>query len=223
VEEFADAGDLYNKIQAQKLAKQYISEVELWNIFLGIAAALNALHSYKILHRDLKTANVFLFKDGRVKLGDFNVSKVARRGALMATQTGTPYYASPEVWQDHSYDEKSDMWSFGCVIFETATLRPPFRADDMESLYRKVLRGLYPRIPACYSQQVADVIAWLLRVNPRERPTVLELLSRLNLDIHALAPKGRTSLLKTIRLPKDPKDLHKLLPPARYGGSRTLI
>ena len=66
---------------------------------------LKALHEFKVLHRDLKSANVFLTKDGQVKLGDMNVSKVAKKG-LLYTQTGTPYYASPEVWNDKPYDFK---------------------------------------------------------------------------------------------------------------------
>ena len=101
---------------------------------------LKALHDTNIFHRDLKSANVFLNKDGTAKLGDMNVSKVAKRG-LLYTQTGTPYYASPEVWRDQPYDMKSDIWSLGCVLYESITLRPPFRADDMAGLYRKVLRG----------------------------------------------------------------------------------
>ena len=66
---------------------------------------IKALHDLKILHRDLKSANVFLFKDGTVKIGDMNVSKIAKKG-LLHTQTGTPYYASPEVWNDTPYDAK---------------------------------------------------------------------------------------------------------------------
>ena len=60
---------------------------------------LKALHDKNIFHRDLKSANVFLTKSGVVKMGDLNVSKVAKKG-LLYTQTGTPYYASPEVWRD---------------------------------------------------------------------------------------------------------------------------
>lgn len=88
------------------------------------------LHDMKIFHRDLKSANIFLNKDGSVKVGDFNVSKISKKG-LLYTQTGTPYYASPEVWKDLPYDYKADIWSFGCVIYEMCTLKPPFRADDM--------------------------------------------------------------------------------------------
>ena len=84
---------------------------------------------------------MFLFKDSTAKLGDLNVSKVAKKG-LGYTQTGTPYYASPEVWRDQPYDAKSDIWSLGCVLYEMITLKPPFRAPDMQSLYKKVLKGM---------------------------------------------------------------------------------
>ena len=88
---------------------------------------------------------MFLNKDGSVKLGDLNVSKVAHMG-LAYTQTGTPYYASPEVWQDKPYDSKSDIWSLGCVVYEMATLKPPFRAEDMDGLYKKVIKGSFQKI-----------------------------------------------------------------------------
>jgi NIMA (never in mitosis gene a)-related kinase len=78
------------------------------------------------MHRDLKSANVFLNHDYTIKLGDMNVSKVANRQGLNYTQTGTPYYASPEVWRDEAYGFKSDIWSLGCVIYELITLQPPF-------------------------------------------------------------------------------------------------
>ena len=88
---------------------------------------LQALHDLQIVHRDIKSANIMLTKEGVVKLGDLNVSKVSK-GALLKTQTGTPYYASPEVWQDKPYNHKSDIWSMGCVLYEMCALYPPFRA-----------------------------------------------------------------------------------------------
>ena len=81
------------------------------------------------MHRDLKSANIFKTTCG-YKLGDLNVSKVVT-GNLAYTQTGTPYYASPEVWRDEPYDSKSDVWSLGCIIFEMAMLRHPFEGKDM--------------------------------------------------------------------------------------------
>jgi len=107
-----------------------MSEKQIWHYFVQIVRGLKALHDLKIVHRDIKCANIFLTKDGVVKLGDLNVSKVAK-GALLKTQTGTPYYASPEVWKDRPYDNKSDIWSLGCVLYEMITLLPPFRATSM--------------------------------------------------------------------------------------------
>ena len=130
----------------------------------------------KILHRDLKSANVFLNKDGTVKLGDLNVSKVAKMG-LVHTQTGTPYYASPEVWEDKSYDFKSDIWSLGCVLYEMTTLKPPFRANDMNGLYKRVLKGIYPKIPQTYSNDLNTMIKTLLQVQSSVRPSCEQILS----------------------------------------------
>ena len=88
---------------------------------IHILKGLKSLHDKNILHRDLKSANIFISEDGKYKLGDLNVSKVMKKG-LAYTQTGTPYYASPEVWQDQPYDSKSDIWSLGCVMYELAAL-----------------------------------------------------------------------------------------------------
>jgi len=92
-----------------------LSESECWSYLIQLLKGLQALHDLKIVHRDIKSANIFMNKDGTVKLGDMNVSKVAKNG-LLSTQTGTPYYASPEVWRDKPYDCKSDIWSLGCVL-----------------------------------------------------------------------------------------------------------
>lgn len=99
-----------------------------------------------------------------------NVSKVAKKG-LLYTQTGTPYYASPEVWKDQPYDHKSDIWSLGCVLYESVTLKPPFRAEDMQGLYKKVLRGVYPKIPTIFSSELAQTIKFMVQVAPQMRPS----------------------------------------------------
>lgn len=85
----------------KKSGKSRFRYEKLKKMLMGI----KALHDLKILHRDLKSANIFLFKDGTAKIGDMNVSKIAKKG-LLETQTGTPYYASPEVWNESSYDFK---------------------------------------------------------------------------------------------------------------------
>lgn len=122
------------------------------------------------MHRDMKSANIFLFKDMQAKLGDLNVSKIVKKG-LSYTQTGTPYYASPEVWKDLPYDYKSDIWSLGCVLYEMCALVPPFRADDMQGLYKMVVKAKYPRIPDHFSQEMVTVIKFMLQIAPANRPT----------------------------------------------------
>jgi len=91
---------------------------------------------------------------------------------LSKTQTGTPYYASPEVWKDEPYDWRSDIWSIGCVLYEMITLKPPFRAQNMEGLYKKVIKGVYPKINMqVYSEDIALMVKSLLQVNPELRPS----------------------------------------------------
>lgn len=131
--EMADNGDLLQAIEKNKKTKTKFSEKQIWHYFIQTVRGLKALHDLKIVHRDIKCANLFLTKEYVVKLGDLNVSKVAKVG-LLQTQTGTPYYASPEVWKDKPYDNKSDIWSLGCVLYEMITLLPPFRATSMQAL-----------------------------------------------------------------------------------------
>jgi NIMA (never in mitosis gene a)-related kinase len=86
----------------------------------------------------------------QIKLGDMNVSIVSANG-MAKTQTGTPYYASPEVWNEKPYSTKCDIWSLGCVLHEMATFKPPFIASDMRNLKNMVISGVYKRIPIQYS------------------------------------------------------------------------
>ena len=137
---------------------------------------MKALHALKICHRDIKCANLFLTKSGEIKLGDLNVSKVAKKG-LLRTQTGTPYYCSPEVWKDQPYDFKSDIWSLGCVLYEMITFLPPFRASTMKGLYTKVIAGKYDSISSNYSKDLSDMLKTCLIVQPHNRANCDQILA----------------------------------------------
>jgi serine/threonine protein kinase len=83
----------------------------------------------KILHRDLKPGNIFLDSNSDVKVGDFGLARVMNHESQYAfTHVGTPYYQSPELIYDQKYNELSDIWSLGCIIYELCALRPPFVA-----------------------------------------------------------------------------------------------
>jgi NIMA (never in mitosis gene a)-related kinase len=236
VMEYADKGDLFQAISERKKTKDYFTEQEIWKAFIQLLKGLKALHDFKILHRDIKSANVFLFDGGICKLGDLNVSKVARKG-LSYTQTGTPYYASPEVWEEKPYDSKSDIWSLGCVIYEMITFRPPFQAQSMEELYRKVMRGIYPKIPSRYSEDLSDAIKLMIQVEPGARPTCEELLKMpmiykrieffnetksFDLDEEKNENLNKQlQLLKTITVPNRLENLSKNLPKPNYNTDQS--
>ena len=221
--EFADRGDLYQKIVQHKKSAIFFEESDIWRIFIQLVKGLKSLHDLNILHRDMKSANVFLFSNGSAKLGDLNVSKVAKRG-LGYTQTGTPYYASPEVWKDKPYDNKSDVWSLGCVLYEMITLRPPFRAQNMEGLFNKVCKGQYNRIPDRFSDDLFQVVQFLLQVNPHSRPSCEQILNHPIVQkrieyFKSFAGEEESEdkcLLKTIHMPKNLLFLSDKLPKPNY-------
>lgn len=230
--EFADEGDLLNKINSHSKSGTKFPEKEIWGYFIQMCRGIKALHDLKICHRDLKCANVFLTKEKTLKIGDLNVSKVAKRG-LMHTQTGTPYYASPEVWKDKPYDQKSDIWSLGTVLYEMTALKPPFRAQDMNGLMKRVVRGVYPPIPTHFSRDLDRVIAMCLKVTPSQRPSIDELLcssqvmAHMTLDMGMLEEEeeekeqgigGPGGLLGTIRVPRNLGQIGSRLPKPKYGS-----
>ena len=234
VMEFANKGDLFQKITYYKQMQKSFEEIEIWRILIQILQGLKCLHDHKILHRDLKSANIFLFNNNLAKIGDLNVSKVAKSG-IGHTQTGTPYYASPEVWNDESYTSKSDIWSLGCVIYEMITLHPPFKAENMEGLYYKVIKGKYQKIPDKYSKDLNEILKLMFKVDPKERPSCDELLKNNiiikriefleqnknieNNNDSLLNPKDETELLKTIKISKNLLFLSGRLPKANYESN----
>ena len=82
VMEYADNGDLQGKMDELKKRGELMPEEDIWNIAVKLVSGLFSLHTLKIVHRDIKCANVFLCKDGQVKLGDLNVSKIAKLGLM---------------------------------------------------------------------------------------------------------------------------------------------
>ncbi len=155
--EYADDGDLSTKIKYNKSHGLLFTENIIWDYIIQLLNGLKFLHSNHIIHRDLKSANLFLMKNGTLKIGDLNVSKIAKLG-LAYTQAGTPYYASPEIWLDKPYDYKSDIWSVGCIIYEMCMLKPPFRGTSLKELCDNIQRGSYEPISKFYSRDLSSLI-----------------------------------------------------------------
>ncbi|XP_049719244.1 serine/threonine-protein kinase Nek4 isoform X4 [Elephas maximus indicus] len=172
---FCEGGDLYRKLKEQKGRLLPESQVVEW--FVQIAMALQYLHERHILHRDLKTQNVFLTKANIIKVGDLGIARVLENHCDMAsTLIGTPYYMSPELFSNKPYNYKSDVWALGCCVYEMATLKHAFNAKDMNSLVYRIIEGKLPPMPKDYSPELAELIRTMLSKRPEERPSVRSIL-----------------------------------------------
>lgn len=229
VMEYCGCGDLASKVERYKRRKAYIDEDVIWRYLIQCIKALSHLHEKGICHRDLKTANTFLTEDGSIKVGDMNVSKRLKKGQLQ-TQIGTPYYMSPEIWQNRPYDSSSDIWALGCMIYELCSLRPPFLGNSFPELKRAISTGRYTPLPRKYTEALHNVVRAMLKLNPRERPSADEMLRspdvirKLHLDggsapIAADQPSF-PSMMETIKVPQNLKKLGSALPKPCYPDVR---
>lgn len=132
---------------------------------------------------------------------------------MAQTNVGTPYYMSPEQIHEVEYDEKTDIWSLGCVMYELVNLSPPFTATSHLGLAEKILAGKINRIPERYSEDLQSVIQWMLKVDAKERPTVEELIKipKINLRIHERKKRDELQRLmhRETKLDKREKDLEQ--------------
>jgi NIMA (never in mitosis gene a)-related kinase len=114
-------GDLDKLLKQLKQNGKTLDESLVLDWFVQLTNAVRYIHDRKILHRDLKTRNIFI-KDNNIKLGDFGISRIlAGTSDYATTFTGTPYYMSPEVLKHDRYNTKSDIWSLGAVLYELCT------------------------------------------------------------------------------------------------------
>ncbi|CAL8252071.1 unnamed protein product [Merluccius merluccius] len=177
VMDYCEGGDLFRKINSQTGGPFPEEQVLDW--FVQICLALKHVHDRKILHRDIKSQNIFLTKHGTIQLGDFGIARVLNSTVELArTCIGTPYYLSPEICENKPYNNKSDIWALGCVLYEMCTLKHAFEAGNMKNLVLKIIRGSYPPVSLHYSQDLRSLLGSLFRRNPRERPSVSNVLEK---------------------------------------------
>ncbi|KAL1254689.1 hypothetical protein QQF64_016918 [Cirrhinus molitorella] len=177
VMDYCEGGDLFKKINNQR--GTLFPEEQILDWFVQICLALKHVHDRKILHRDIKSQNIFLTKDGTIQLGDFGIARVLNSTVELArTCIGTPYYLSPEICENKPYNNKSDIWALGCVLYEMCTLKHAFEAGNMKNLVLKIIRGSYPPVSVHYSQDLRSLLAQLFKRNPRERPSVSSILDK---------------------------------------------
>ncbi|NP_001361350.1 serine/threonine-protein kinase Nek1 isoform 7 [Homo sapiens] len=177
VMDYCEGGDLFKRINAQKGV--LFQEDQILDWFVQICLALKHVHDRKILHRDIKSQNIFLTKDGTVQLGDFGIARVLNSTVELArTCIGTPYYLSPEICENKPYNNKSDIWALGCVLYELCTLKHAFEAGSMKNLVLKIISGSFPPVSLHYSYDLRSLVSQLFKRNPRDRPSVNSILEK---------------------------------------------
>lgn len=142
---------------------------------------LNYLHENQIVHRDLKSANILISSNGILKVSDFGSSRKFEdiEGHISKSLRGSPYWMAPEVVNREGHSYPADIWSFGCVLLEMASGKPPWSNlsnDSKEVLHLISKDNSYPDIPQTDSM-LRSIISLCLIRDPHDRPTTKQLLS----------------------------------------------
>ena len=173
VTEYAQNGDILQIIKNKRKRNTKFTEDEIMHYFIQICVGIKYLHDNNIIHRDIKSANIFIDKNNNIKLGDFGIIKILQSYMMYAqTQIGTPLYMSPEIFKRERYDTKTDIWSLGCILYELMTLKPAFNADNLNVLKYKIFNCRFDKVTENYTHQLKNILHVLLNVNPRLRPTI---------------------------------------------------
>jgi serine/threonine protein kinase len=206
VMEYANDGDLGAAIARRRDENQQYHEPEAMAIFAQVACALRHVHGCRILHRDLKSPNIFLTKDGVVKLGDFGISKILTAFESHAlTWVGTPLCVPPEVCDNSPYDFKADIWGLGVVFYEILALECPFKASNLPALALKICTTEPRPVSPVYSGEVRQLLCKLLAKQPVNRPSSEEIVQMASVRraIRMNAGSAESRLLTKLR--PDPK------------------
>lgn len=176
--ELCTLGDLRRALDERRGA--LLPETLVLSYLEQLLGGLAYLHSNRIIHRDLKTSNIFLASSSRgavLRIGDLGVARLlSSRSKCARTLVGTPYYISPELLENKSYDSSSDVWALGCILYELLTLRHPFEAANQGALVLKILEGRYRPPSTVFSTGLRSLVGACLRHKPGRRPTAAQAL-----------------------------------------------
>ena len=180
VMEYCEKGDLGSYLSKLKKNNIRLTENEIWKFFIEISLGLTYIHNKKILHRDLKSKNIFLNKELDVKIGDLGIAKILQDTNHAHTFIGTPFYLSPEICEEKPYNEKSDVWALGCVLYELITFKHPYNASNQAALLLKIISGNYEPIndDIIISNDLKKLVSLLLEKNYMNRPSMKEIINK---------------------------------------------
>ncbi|XP_063113119.1 serine/threonine-protein kinase Nek10 isoform X1 [Cavia porcellus] len=176
VMELIEGAPLGEHFSSLKEKQHHFTEERLWKIFIQLCLALRYLHKEKrIVHRDLTPNNIMLGDKDKVTITDFGLAKQKQENSKLTSVVGTILYSCPEVLKSEPYGEKADVWAAGCILYQMATLRPPFYSTNMLSLATKIVEAVYEPVPeGIYSEKVASTISRCLTPDAEARPDIVE-------------------------------------------------
>lgn len=175
--EYCRGGDLSQLIRTHIQHRSYFPETQIRDWMFQLLSALQYLDSKYVIHRDIKSSNVYLTETGELKLGDFGIAKVLSSTSDVAkTLVGTPYYLSPEVCENRPYCRKSDIWSLGVLFYELTALRHPFTGTSFLALVMNILKETPPEMPGNYSNEMKQIIITMLTKDMKIRPSAKDIL-----------------------------------------------
>lgn len=216
--EYCENGDLSKLIKSRT---KPFPEAKIWEIFLQICLGLEYLHKVKVLHRDIKTMNLFLCDEKFIRIGDLGIARVLSSTTTFAhTVVGTPYYLSPELCEEKPYNSKSDIWALGCVLYELCALKKPFDATNPGALILKILRSTYAPLSNTFSAELREIAKLCLLKDHKKRPDIIGILKRpgireraIGLNLHipetSVLNVARISIKKSV---DEPVEEEKLIP-----------
>ncbi|XP_017717806.1 PREDICTED: serine/threonine-protein kinase Nek11 isoform X1 [Rhinopithecus bieti] len=176
ITEYCEGRDLDYKIQEYKEAGKIFPDNQIIDWFIQLLLGVDYMHERRILHRDLKSKNIFL-KNNLLKIGDFGVSRLLMGSCDLATTlTGTPHYMSPEALKHQGYDTKSDIWSLACILYEMCCMNHAFAGSNFLSIVLKIVEGDTPSLPERYPEELNAIMESMLNKNPSLRPSAIEIL-----------------------------------------------
>ena len=189
VMEYCDNGDLctylHRKQKKRKNENCYLDSQLVWKLFIQMSIGLYYIHSKKIIHRDIKTLNIFLTKNLDAKIGDLGVAKILENTNHALTFIGTPYYVSPEMCRNKPYNEKSDIWALGCILYELLTYNHPFTATNQAALFIKILNNKYNPFPPGINEDLKNMVDFILQKDYEIRPSMKDIITKESFQVNA--------------------------------------
>jgi hypothetical protein len=174
VTEFMARGSIYDFLHKLKGMFKLPS---LLKVAIDISKGMDYLHQNKIIHRDLKTANLLMDENEVVKVADFGVARVQAQSGVMTAETGTYRWMAPEVIEHKPYDHKADVFSFGVVLWELLTGELPYMyLTPLQAAVGVVQKGLRPTIPKSTHPRLTELLEKCWQQDPTLRPNFSEII-----------------------------------------------